>query len=263
MIVRKFIGDYEYKNRYKTGIYRIYHVDKPEISYVGSSQRQFCYRWRNHEYLLRNNKHYNKYLQRTINKYGLDGLKIEILELCDKEFCISFERWWNYWLGNTYNTASIQKSFMQGVKMSEEAKLKLSRRFKGKISHNRLYEVSKYDLKGNYICTYKSIMEASRDTGGNRAHIAECAKGNLRKTSGFQWRFEKITSGIESIRRVKPKNNLLKVKAINVTTKEEFIFDSVTIGAETLKVNKSSIRNCLSPNQPTKTAGGYKWEYLK
>lgn len=41
-----------------------------------------------HRSHLRNNKHVNKHLQSSYNKYGEDSLKIELLETCDLNLSI-------------------------------------------------------------------------------------------------------------------------------------------------------------------------------
>jgi len=50
--------------------------------------------------------------------------------------------------------------------------------------------INQYDLNGNFINKYSSIMEASRKTGTYSANISACAKGRLKKTNNFIWRYE-------------------------------------------------------------------------
>ena len=51
--------------------------------------------------------------------------------------------------------------------------------------------VCQYDLDGNLINTYKSIHQASRETGVNRCNISSCCGGNNKTANGFIWRFKK------------------------------------------------------------------------
>ena len=76
------------------GIYAIYHEAKPQRLYIGSttqitadrpSHRGFYKRFYDHTRELKQGKHHSKYLQNTVNKYGLDGLKFKILQICNKE----------------------------------------------------------------------------------------------------------------------------------------------------------------------------------
>jgi len=43
---------------------------------------------------LQNNKHHSRYLQRVVNKYGLEGLRFEIIEFCEPNRCLNLEQYW-------------------------------------------------------------------------------------------------------------------------------------------------------------------------
>ena len=83
--LKNYIEDFT--NISKNGVYRIYHIDKPHLSYIGSTCREHkkqckkgCYgRWVEHITLLSKNKHHSKYLQNVVNKYGILGIRFEIL----------------------------------------------------------------------------------------------------------------------------------------------------------------------------------------
>ena len=69
MIDKKFL--------YKTGVYKLqieHHL------YVGSSVNLYK-RLGAHFRSLRNNTHNNQYLQRCVNKYGMDNLTYEVVEI--------------------------------------------------------------------------------------------------------------------------------------------------------------------------------------
>jgi len=76
-----------------TGIYTITNKTTGKI-YVGSSTVDIIKRLNHHYYSLQNNKHKNSHLQRAWNKYGEDDFIMEVLEYCDKEFCLSTEQYW-------------------------------------------------------------------------------------------------------------------------------------------------------------------------
>lgn len=52
--------------------------------------------------------------------------------------------------------------------------------------------VKQFTLKGDFVCRYKSISEASRCTGINRCAIGKVAKGvpRYRTAGGFVWRYD-------------------------------------------------------------------------
>lgn len=61
-----------------------------------------------------------------------------------------------------------------------------------KLNHNYhdLVEVIKCDKKGNIVCTYPSIAEASRDTGILQTHISRCARGKRPSAGGYKWKYK-------------------------------------------------------------------------
>jgi group I intron endonuclease len=52
--------------------------------YIGSSV-SINKRWNEHKFLLKNNSHHSTYLQNHFNKYGIDDLIFEILEIIEKD----------------------------------------------------------------------------------------------------------------------------------------------------------------------------------
>lgn len=49
--------------------------------------------------------------------------------------------------------------------------------------------VRQYDLSGNYIKTYGSIIEASKKYNINKSNISACCKNKLHKTGGYIWKY--------------------------------------------------------------------------
>lgn len=52
--------------------------------------------------------------------------------------------------------------------------------------------ISRYDLKGNLLESFKSISEASRVTGIGRAAIQLAVSGKNKTSGGFVWRYNSI-----------------------------------------------------------------------
>jgi group I intron endonuclease len=77
----------------ETGIYTITNKTTGKI-YIGSTTVGIIKRLSQHYSELNNNNHKNKYLQNAWNKYGEDDFDMEVLEYCDKEFCLSTEQYW-------------------------------------------------------------------------------------------------------------------------------------------------------------------------
>ena len=84
-----------------------------------------------------------------------------------------------------------------GRKASEKAKKKMSDYRK---SHPETWvggwnkqEVHQYDLKGNYIASYPSAMDAATVIGKNiNGDISKCIRGEVTSAGGYLWRKEKI-----------------------------------------------------------------------
>lgn len=49
--------------------------------------------------------------------------------------------------------------------------------------------VTQYDLQGNYICEYPSMMEAQRKTGVSNSKISMVCKGKRNKAGGYVWKY--------------------------------------------------------------------------
>lgn len=61
------------------GTYKIVNTVNEKF-YIGSSIH-IEKRWREHTSLLNNNKHHNSYLQNSFNKYGIENIRFEIIDL--------------------------------------------------------------------------------------------------------------------------------------------------------------------------------------
>lgn len=128
------------KNKCISGVYKIVNKINGKI-YVGSAIN-LKIRKRQHFNNLKGSKHYNKHLQSSYNKYGLDNFTFEIIEYVeDINKLIEIEQFWidklnvcndNY----GYNISPTAGSCL-GVKASEETKKKMS--IKNKGSGNPFY----------------------------------------------------------------------------------------------------------------------------
>lgn len=65
----------------KYGIYSIRNTVNNKV-YIGKTEMNFGDRWDSHKSLLKNNKHFNSYLQRAYNKYGVESFEFEIVRDC-------------------------------------------------------------------------------------------------------------------------------------------------------------------------------------
>ncbi len=94
-----------YKN--ESGIYKINNLINGKF-YIGSTVN-FYNRYRVHVSTLQNKKHDNSYLQRSINKYGLNNFTFSVVELCEAD---QLERIEAAWLSKSFgsNCYNLNKS---------------------------------------------------------------------------------------------------------------------------------------------------------
>lgn len=108
-----------------SGIYKIANKVTGEI-YIGSSVN-INNRFRYHKSKLIKNCHDNDHLQKVFNKYGLENLSFEIIEIVnDVTNLIKLEQYYIDSLNPKYNICKITGSCL-GIKLTKEHKLKLSK----------------------------------------------------------------------------------------------------------------------------------------
>lgn len=184
----------------KTGVYTITNIITHKI-YVGSTKDSFKRRWALHLFHLKNNRHDNRYLQNSWNKYGESAFKFEILEECDSEFCISLEQYWMNMLNSCnrnfgYNILCKAGSSV-GIKRTDSQKeyssfwmLKnMPSHHKEAISKAQSISVLQYDLNMNFIKEWVSIIKASQGDESLRKHISDVCKNKRKSAGGFKWKY--------------------------------------------------------------------------
>jgi group I intron endonuclease len=174
------IGDT--KDFTKSGVYTIHHEMFPEKLYVGSASAKSYYsgfygRWYRHYKQLKARKHHNIKLQKVIDKYGIEGLRFEILEICDSKYCVSFEQYWMNFLNPYYNIVRSAHSTL-GYKHTEEYLNKVRKK------------VLQYDLNGDFLKEWRSLIEASKETGIDKSAIQSCCSGNNMSSGNFMWKYK-------------------------------------------------------------------------
>lgn len=123
-----------------TGVYKITNLITNK-AYIGSTTRGFNIRFSQHLNYLSKNKHVNKRLQRSFNKYGKDMFIFEIIERCDKAYCIEREQYWidlfkSYNPEFGYNICRFAGNTL-GTKRTDEQKLNISKSLIGKCSGSK------------------------------------------------------------------------------------------------------------------------------
>ena len=185
-----------------SGIYKITNTINNK-SYIGSAVNVY-YRLNTHKRLLRNNKHFNKHLQSSYNKYGLDIFSFELLEECLQSLLLQREQYWIDTLlvvdpNKGYNKRLLANSNL-GIKASEYTKEKLrishlghkrSKETQEKISESQRIPIVQIDFDGNIVQKYPSLQDAVKVTGILSNGISMCLNKTIKSTGGYCWCKEK------------------------------------------------------------------------
>lgn len=174
-----------------SGVYVIINIENNNF-YIGS----FCLlnkRILRHINRLKSNKHENRYLQNSWNKYDSSNFKFEILEECEKEDLIKREQYYIDILVPQYNICKKADSCL-GRKRTEEFKNKMSKIMAGrKPSKETIEAVIKYN-------TGRSLNEVQKKK------ISESNKGRISPMKGKNHSLETIKK-IREWSRLNPLSN--------------------------------------------------------
>lgn len=144
----------------KCGIYKIINTKNGKY-YIGSSKNLYN-RLHLHFFRLKNNKHHNKHLQYSYNKYGKEYFIYQILEFCTLEKQFTKEQYfinkYKPQYNKTYNVIANT-----GTKVSEECKNKIRNTLKKKYKNKTIIAYNqKHRWKKHYvydIYSFKKIKE--------------------------------------------------------------------------------------------------------
>lgn len=119
-----------------------------------------------------------------------------------------------------------------------------------------VFPIKKYDLYGNYICTYDNATKAALDINGNRSCITHCCKSEKSryKYKNFMWCY-----GNEEI--IKPYIRSTWKPIFQYTLDKKYIkeFKNIAEAAKEVNGDISAISRCANHKQ--KYAYGYLWEW--
>ncbi len=167
------------------GIYKITTLDDGSF-YIGSSIN-ISSRWKRHISQLKNKTHSNYYLRKKYQKYGLENLRFEIIEFCEKLNIKEREQWYLDYLKPSLNINKMasggdmisnhplkdilkQKQIEGTRKAALSPELREKRRINGKLLHpNGL--ITKHSEKSK-----KKIKEAL----GFKVQINDCIFSSAR-----------------------------------------------------------------------------------
>lgn len=198
------------KSTTSAGIYMIRNILNGK-SYIGSSN-SIKKRLTTHASHLKCNRHANRHLQSSYNKYGEKSFVFCVLEQCEPilETILMLEQKYldlkpeynNVWIagsniGHTHSQCTRDK--MSKSRIGKPKPLLYKKDYKcpdysiKKINYRNprsFKPVIQYDLKGNFIAEYDSIMEAARSICRDRSGIKDVCNGRQVSAYGYLWKFK-------------------------------------------------------------------------
>jgi len=285
--------------KYNTGIYQIVNQINNK-RYIGSAVDLYN-RKHIHFSTLKNNNHKNKHLQQAYNKYGKNNFTFKILLLCDKKNLLFYEQriidsyYFNSlynllpkagnWLGHKHTKEKKQKISIikTGKKLSQETRNKMSKSRKGRkiseyqkqalIQGKRNATISLETRKKlstiakNRILSFETKQKISNSLKGRIFTKETRRKKSLAQMGNKNHRFGKHPSK-KTIKKMQESQKRSKhhcAKAIyqidkntNSVIKTWFCINDA---ADFISISSTCISIACKDN--SKTAGGYKWQYVK
>lgn len=222
--------DINYKN--KQGIYCIENLINNK-KYIGSSKNIYQ-RLHRHLSELKRNIHPNNHLQNSFNKYKQNNFICYILkEVINENELTEVEQQYINLIKPKYNiTTEVIRNTL-----SKESREKISKTLKqkyntGQIKPTRVKEIYVYDIQGNFIKKFSSILETSRKLNLHESSLTNTLNGKYKQTKGYRFFYEKQekleplktqSNGKAERKQTKGKSLILE----NIKTKEKLYFNRI------------------------------------
>lgn len=166
--------------------------------YIGSTI-SFDKRKNTHVWELNKGSHHSYKLQRHFDKYGIEDLSFEIIDLLkETDDIVKAEQFYLDNLECFFNTIKIATNYKRPniyrpawnkglTNLPKQSKSHVdSRVSKATIAKHK--KVSQYDIYGNFINEFDSMKLAGELTGINEACISNSTRGTTKTAGKFIWR---------------------------------------------------------------------------
>lgn len=137
------------------------------------------------------------------------------------------------------------------------AKMKVAEQKKDSLP---LYEIRKYNQKGEFLAAYESLITAANAASVSTQQISKAINGRAESAGGFLWLRANVEDPIIPVPPLKEKTTENISKAIfQIDTNGEIIaeYESINAAEKQTGVNRKSIRDVIRGRQ--RTAGGFFW----
>jgi len=196
-----------------TCIYKITNLVNGKI-YIGQTIKNPKDRFIRHIYEAVNKKNKKSLVLNAIRKYGKDNFKFDIIKSGNFNRQLLDELEIHYiQLYNSTNKNTGYNILKGGNGYDREGK-----------------KVYQYDIEGNFINEFKSIMEAGRKLNINSHGISVCCLEKTQTSRGFRFKFYK-TDKLDKLSLRKKREGTKFISIQNEATKEVLSFKSKTEGS--------------------------------
>ena len=231
--------------------YTVYmHTCPNQKRYVGITRREPRRRWGADG---RCYEEHNKHFYDAIQKYGWQNIRHEILvDGLKKEEAEWFEK---YYIA-LYHTTDRRYGYNHAQGGLVNSSWKMPESFI--MAHGKA--VDKYDLNGNYICSYLSTAAAARSVNiVNGSQITSVCNGKLQRARGFifRWKgdpFDKYFTG-------RLCNDKRAVRQLDLNGNLIATYQSCADAERATGVPNTNIVKVCKGDGGRKQAGGYIWQY--
>lgn len=191
------LHSYTKEEMLKTGIYKITCLQNLKF-YIGSasafkaenSKKGFYRRLQRHLFSLNLNKHSNKILQNSWNKYGANQFKFEIIEFCLPELCKEREQYYLDILQPFYPIGfNICTNSLNNTKTPVK-NINTNNRDLSNLNSHLQQIILQFDLKGNFIKEWCGISKTAKILSIKRQNIYKCCRGTEKSAGGYIWKYK-------------------------------------------------------------------------
>ena len=212
-----------------------------------------------HKWALKSNKHINKHLQSSYNKYGKDSFIYSIIEEVEGTEQDVFARE-EYYIdlydskNNGFNKTDGGEG-ASGHTWSEGQREKL------------VVPIIGIEIKTGETTRFDSIIEASRIANTAHSNISHCLVGKRKQAGGYVWFYEDNYNKLnKSIIDKLLLDADKRIVAVSIKEEEIILFDNIKeascwLDKEKIKTHSVAISTCLSGKR--KSHKGYYWFKIK
>jgi len=174
---------------------------------------------------------------------------LDIIEVCNSD---NWEEREIYWIDKIKPKCNQRKGGGGTPKNNSE--------YIKKISNS----VLQYDIDGNFIKEYKSLNEASRESGIPTPNISKNCNGILKHAGFYIWKFR--DKNPKKINLDKPKSLRIKNRIVlqyDIDGNLIMEYESIRQSSEKSGIKRTSISNCCFKNNNNNnyTSSGYIWRF--